>query len=81
MPTRETPSPKTHLRFWWYEGDAIHYDAPRYAELRGITVEEAEAELKEILAKLLPDTPITVQDSACELCTASSCGKLRRAGG
>ena len=59
MPTGEIPD---ELRFWWFEGDAIHYDAPRYAKLRGISVEAAEAELKEILAELLPGTPITVQD-------------------
>jgi hypothetical protein len=59
MPASEIPE---HLRFWWFEGEAIHYDAPRYAQLRGITVAEAEAELKEILAELLPGTPITVQD-------------------
>ena len=56
------PTIPEHLRFWWFEGDAIHYDAPRYAKLRGISVEAAEAELKEILAELLPGTPITVQD-------------------
>jgi hypothetical protein len=59
MPASEIPA---HLRFWWFEGDAMHYDAPRYAKLRGISVEAAEAELKEILAELLPGTPITVQD-------------------
>jgi len=59
MPTSEIPD---ELRFWWFEGDAMHYDAPRYAKLRGISVEAAEAELKEILAELLPGTPITVQD-------------------
>ena len=56
------PTIPEHLRFWWFEGDAIHYDAPRYAQLRGITVAEAEAELKEILGELLPDTPVTVKD-------------------
>ena len=59
MPSSEIPP---HMRFWWFEGDAMHYDAPRYAKLRGISVEAAEAELKEILAELLPGTPITVQD-------------------
>ena len=59
MPTSEIPD---ELRFWWFEGDALHFDAPRYAKLRGISVEAAEAELQEILAELLPDTPITVQD-------------------
>jgi hypothetical protein len=59
MPKIEIPE---HLRFWWFEGDAMHYDAPRYAKLRGISVEAAEAELQEILAELLPGTPITVQD-------------------
>ena len=62
MPTSKIPKIPEHLRFWWFEGDAMHYDAPRYAKLRGITIEEAEAELKEILAELLPGTPITVQD-------------------
>jgi hypothetical protein len=50
-----------HLRFWWFEGDAIHYDMPRYAKLRGITVEEAQAELLKLLRELLPGTPITVK--------------------
>ena len=59
MPASEIPA---HLRFWWFEGDAMHYDAPRYAKLRGISVEAAEAELQEILAELLPGTPITVRD-------------------
>jgi len=59
MPKIEIPE---HLRFWWFEGGAMHYDAPRYAKLRGISVEAAEAELQEILAELLPGTPITVQD-------------------
>ena len=59
-----TPSPKTlqALRFWWYEGDAIHFDAPRYARLRRITLDEAITELQELAAKVVPDTPITVQD-------------------
>ena len=59
MPASKIPE---SLRFWWFEGDGIHFDAPRYAKLRGITVEEAEEELKGFLAKLLPETPITVQD-------------------
>jgi hypothetical protein len=50
------------LRFWWFEGDALHFDAPRYAKLRGITVDEALVELQELGAKALPDKPITVQD-------------------
>jgi hypothetical protein len=59
MPSSEIPP---HMRFWWFEGDTMHYDAPRYAKLRGISLKAAEAELQEILAELLPDTPITVQD-------------------
>ena len=51
------------MRFWWFEKDgSMHYDAKRYAQLRGISLVEAEAELKEILGELLPGTPITVQD-------------------
>lgn len=46
--------------FVWYEGDQMHFDAPRYAARRGITVEEAIAEIREMMAKLLPDTPLTV---------------------
>jgi hypothetical protein len=49
-----------HLRFWWFEGDALHFDAPRYAKLRGITLDAALAELQELGAKALPDKPITV---------------------
>ena len=64
MPRRETPSPSTleHLRFWWFEGDAIHFDAPRYAKLRGISLDEALAELQELGPKVLPGTPVTVRD-------------------
>jgi hypothetical protein len=64
MATRETPSPKTlqHLRFWWFEGDTMHFDAPRYAKLRGITLDEAMAELQELAGEAMPDTPISVQD-------------------
>jgi hypothetical protein len=59
MPASKIPE---SLRFWWFEGDGIHFDAPRYAKLRGITIDEALAELQELGAKALPDTPITVQD-------------------
>ena len=59
MPASEIPA---HLRFWWFEGDTIHYDAPRYAKLRGITLDEALAELQELGPKVLPDKPITVKD-------------------
>jgi hypothetical protein len=47
------------LRFWWFEGDALHFDAPRYARLRRISLDEAMVELRELAAKALPDTPIT----------------------
>lgn len=40
----------------------MHFDAERYASLRGITVEEAEAELTEMCAELLPSAPITKVD-------------------
>jgi hypothetical protein len=46
------------LRFWWFEGDAIHFDAPRYARLRGISLEEAMAELRKLAAEAMPDTPV-----------------------
>jgi hypothetical protein len=60
MPSSGIPE---HMRFWWFEKDgSMHYDAKRYAQLRGISLVEAEAELKEILGELLPGTPITVQD-------------------
>ena len=59
MPTDEIPE---HLRFWWFEGDALHFDAPRYAKLRRITIDEAITELQELAAQVQPDTPITVQD-------------------
>jgi hypothetical protein len=59
MPTSEIPE---DMPFLWIEGDAIHYDAPCYAKLRGIPVDEAIKELREILAELLPGTPIAVQD-------------------
>jgi hypothetical protein len=55
MPTSKIPQ---HLEFFWFEGDAMHFDAPRYAKLRGISVEEAQAELQELLGELLPGTPI-----------------------
>lgn len=46
--------------FVWYKGDQMHFDAPKYAAARGITVEEAIVEIREMMAKLLPDTPLTV---------------------
>jgi hypothetical protein len=58
-PTSEIP---LHLRFWWFEGDTMHFDAPRYAKLRGITVAEAMAELQELAGEAMPDTPISVTD-------------------
>jgi hypothetical protein len=48
--------------FFWFDGDAIHYDAPRYAKLRGITVGDAMTELEEILKQLLPGVPIEKRD-------------------
>ena len=59
MPASKIPE---SLRFWWFEGDALHFDAPRYAKLRRITLDEALAELQELGAKALPDKPITVKD-------------------
>ena len=59
MPASEIPA---HLRFWWFEGDAIHFDAPRYAKLRRISLDEALAELQELGAKALPGKPVTVKD-------------------
>ena len=59
MPSRDIPE---HLRFWWFEGEEIHFDAQRYAVLRRITIDEAMAELQELAAKALPDTPFTVKD-------------------
>jgi hypothetical protein len=59
MPASEIPP---HMRFWWFEGDTMHFDAPRYAQLRGISIEEAMAELQELAGEAMPDTPITVQD-------------------
>lgn len=44
--------------FVWFKGDEIHFDAPKYAAARGITVAEATVELREMLRKLLPTTPI-----------------------
>jgi hypothetical protein len=48
----------TTRKFWWFEGDAIHFDARLYAELRGISQEQADKELRELLAKILPGVPI-----------------------
>jgi hypothetical protein len=56
---REIPE---RLRFWWFEGETMHFDAPRYARLRGITLDEAIAELEEIAAKALPEAPLTVTE-------------------
>jgi hypothetical protein len=47
-----------HLRFWWFEDGELHFDAPRYARLRRITVDEALIELRELAAKVLPTAPI-----------------------
>ena len=49
MPKPQLPS------FVRFEGDAIHIDAPEYARLRGITLEEALEELRVMLPKLLAD--------------------------
>jgi hypothetical protein len=51
-----------HLRFWWFEDGAIHFDAPRYARLRNIGLDEAIAELQELAAKATPGVPIQVQE-------------------
>ena len=48
----------TWRKFWWFEGDAIHFDAQRYAEARGISLDDAEQELRELLAQLLPGVPV-----------------------
>ena len=56
------PTIPESLRFWWFEDDRIHFDAPRYAKLRGISLDEALAELQELGAKALPGTPVTVKD-------------------
>ena len=61
MRSRKDEIPES-LRFWWFEGDALHFDAPRYAKLRRITLDEALAELQELGAKALSDKPITVKD-------------------
>ena len=47
-----------HLRFWWFEDGEIHFDAPRYARLRRITVDEAVTELRTLLAQVAPGIPI-----------------------
>jgi hypothetical protein len=47
-----------HRRFFWFEDGAIRFDAPRYARLRRITVDEAVIELRELAAKALPAVPI-----------------------
>ena len=60
MPNSEIPE---RLRFWWFEPDgSMHFDAPRYAKLRGITLDEAMVELQELAGEAMPDTPITVTD-------------------
>ena len=43
----------------WYEGDTLHFDAPRYAIARGITLDDAVRELHELASEVLPNTPIT----------------------
>ena len=46
--------------FIWFEGDEMHLDAERYAELRNISLQEAIMELKHMAAQMLPaETPIT----------------------
>jgi hypothetical protein len=49
------------LRFWWFEGEAIHFDAPRYARLRGIGIDEAIAELEQLARRVLPEAPIKTE--------------------
>ena len=45
-------------KFWWFEGAVIHFDAPLYAKLRGVALDEAIAELTTMLREMLPDVPI-----------------------
>jgi hypothetical protein len=55
-PTRPLP------RFWWFADGEIHFDAQRYARLRGISLDDAVAELRELAAEVMPSTPVTVKD-------------------
>lgn len=45
--------------FWFDENGAIHFDADKYAKLRGIPLDQAEAEICQMCGELLPQTPIT----------------------
>ena len=45
------------------KGDEMHFDGVRYAEARGITVEEAIKEVREIMADLLPKASFNVVEN------------------
>lgn len=38
----------------WFEGEQLHFDAPAYALARGISLDEAVTELRELAGQLLP---------------------------
>jgi len=48
------------MRIIWFDGDALHFDAERYARLREITLDAALAELSELALELLPKAKLTV---------------------
>jgi hypothetical protein len=49
-----------HLpEFVRFEGGAMHIDAEKYAKARGITLEVAVREIRELMAVLLPDAEVT----------------------
>jgi hypothetical protein len=54
---RRDPDGTTYFddqRFIWFEGDQLHFDSIVYAWARGITTDEAEREIEELLAEVLP---------------------------
>lgn len=54
MARRDIWRPPGAPRWLWFEGEQLHFDAPAYAAARGITVDEAVIELRELAGRLLP---------------------------
>jgi hypothetical protein len=57
---RRDPDGTTYFddqRFIWFEGAELHFDAVVYAIAREITLTEAEREIEELLAEVLPKVP------------------------
>ena len=55
------PKPPEQSTDWlWYEGDTLHFDAPRYAIARGITLDDAVRELHEFMGWVIDAEPAEI---------------------